>query len=50
MSKMFAEDGPVMTFLAPFITEPIGYDRVLDVTVRNGKKIKVVQYILHQIV
>ena len=35
---MFAEDGPVMTFLAPFITEPIGYDRVLDVTVRNGKK------------
>ena len=38
MSIMFAEDGPVMTFLAPFITEPIGYDRVLDVTVRNGKK------------
>jgi len=38
MSVMFAEDGPVMTFLSPFITEPIGYDRVLDVTVRNGKK------------
>jgi hypothetical protein len=38
MSIMFAEDGPVMTFLSPFITEPLGYDRVLDVTVRNGKK------------
>jgi hypothetical protein len=38
MSIMFAEDGPVMTFLAPFITEPIGFDRVLDVTLRNGKK------------
>ncbi len=38
MNIMFAEDGPVMTFLSPFITEPLGYDRVLDVTVRNGKK------------
>jgi hypothetical protein len=38
MSVMFAEDGPVMTFLAPFITEPIGFDRVLDVTLRNGRK------------
>ena len=38
MSIMFAEDGPVMTFLSPFITEPLGYDRVLDVTVRNGRK------------
>lgn len=38
MSIMFAEDGPVMTFLSPFITEPLGYDRVLDVTTRNGRK------------
>ena len=38
MSLMFADDGPVMTLLAPFITEPIGYDRLLDVTVRNGRK------------
>ena len=38
LNLMFAEDGPVMTFLNPFITEPIGYDRVLDVTVRNGRK------------
>ena len=38
LNLMFAEDGPVMTLLEPFITEPIGYDRVLDVTTRNGKK------------
>jgi hypothetical protein len=38
LNLMFAENGPVMTFLNPFITEPLGYDRVLDVTVRNGKK------------
>jgi len=38
LELMFAEDGPVMTLLSPFITEPIGYDRVLDVTTRKGKK------------
>ena len=38
LELMFADDGPVMTFLSPFITEPIGFDRVLDVTVRNGRK------------
>ena len=38
MSLMFAEDGPVMTLLSPFITEPIGYDRLLDVTIRKGRK------------
>ena len=43
---MFAEDGPVRTFLSPFITEPIGYDRVLDVTAgRIGKKDQEVQFI-----
>ena len=40
LNLMFAEDGPVMTLLSPFITEPLGYDRVLDVTVRNGIKDK----------
>ena len=35
---MCADEGPVMTLLAPFITEPIGSDRLLDVTVRNGRK------------
>jgi len=38
MSIMFAENGPIMTFLAPFITEPIGFDRFIDVTTRNGRK------------
>ena len=35
---MFGENGPVRTFLEPFISEPIGFDRFLDVTTRNGKK------------
>ena len=35
---MFAEDGPVLKFLEPFISEPIGFDRFIDVSVRNGKK------------
>ena len=38
LELMFAADGPVMTLLSPFITEPIGYDRVLDVTTRKGRK------------
>ena len=38
LELMFAEDGPLITLLNPFITEPIGYDRLLDVTVRNGFK------------
>ena len=38
LDLMFAEDGPVMTLLESFITEPIGYDRVIDVTTRNGRK------------
>jgi hypothetical protein len=38
LDLMFAEDGPVMTFLEPYITEPIGFDRFIDVTTRNGRK------------
>jgi hypothetical protein len=38
LDLMFADDGPVMTFLEPYITEPIGFDRFIDVTTRNGKK------------
>jgi len=38
LDLMFSEDGPVFTFLEPFITEPIGFDRFIDVTTRNGKK------------
>ena len=28
----------MFTFLEPFITEPIGFDRFIDATVRNGRK------------
>jgi len=38
LDLMFAEEGPVMTLLEPFITEPIGFDRIIDVTTRNGRK------------
>ena len=39
LELMFAEDGPLITLLNPFITEPIGYDRLIDVTTRKGKKV-----------
>ena len=38
LELMFAEDGPLITLLNPFITEPIGYDRLIDVTTRKGRK------------
>ncbi len=38
MNLMFSEEGPVLKFLEPFISEPIGFDRFIDVSVRNGKK------------
>ena len=38
MEMMFSEDGPVFTFLSPFVSEPLGYDRFIDVTTRAGRK------------
>ena len=38
LNLMFGEDGPVAKFLEPFISEPLGFDRFIDVTTRNGKK------------
>lgn len=38
MDMMFSEGGPVFTFLSPFVSEPLGYDRFIDVTTRAGKK------------
>ena len=38
MNLMFGEDGPVSKFLEPFISEPLGFDRFIDVTTRNGRK------------
>ena len=37
LGLMFSENGPVFQYLAPFVSEPLGYDRFLDVTLRNGK-------------
>ena len=38
MNLMFGKDGPVAKFLEPFISEPLGFDRLIDVTTRNGVK------------
>ena len=38
LNLMFAEDGPVRTLIEPFVSEPLGFDRFIDVTTRNGKK------------
>jgi len=38
LNLMFGENGPVSKFLEPFISEPLGFDRFIDVTTRNGKK------------
>ena len=38
MNLMFGEQGPVRKFLEPYFSEPIGFDRFIDVTIRNGKK------------
>ena len=38
MNLMFGENGPVSKFLEPFISEPLGFDRFIDVTTRNGIK------------
>jgi len=38
MDLMFGENGPVMKFLEPFVSEPLGFDRFIDVTTRNGRK------------
>jgi len=38
MNLMFGENGPVSVYLDPFISEPLGFDRFIDVTTRNGRK------------
>jgi|MDTB01.3.fsa_nt_gb hypothetical protein len=38
LNLMFGEQGPVRKFLEPYFSEPIGFDRFIDVTTRNGKK------------
>jgi len=37
LQQVFATDGPVWELLAPFMSEPIGFERFYDVTIRGGK-------------
>jgi len=37
LQQLFAEDGPAWEFFAPFMSEPIGFDKFLDITMRGGK-------------
>ena len=34
---LFGENGPVRELLGPFIAEPLGFDRFIDVTTRGGR-------------
>jgi len=38
LDMMFSPDGPIMEILEPFVSEPLGYDRLIDVTVNAGRK------------
>ena len=38
LDLMFGQEGPVFKFLSPFVSEPLGYDRFIDVTTRAGRK------------
>ena len=36
-NQLFAEGGAVRELLGPFISEPLGFDRLIDVTTRGGR-------------
>ena len=38
LDLMFSPDGPIFEILEPFVSEPLGYDRLIDVTVNSGRK------------
>jgi len=38
LNQLFQPDGPIQEFLEPFVSEPLGFDRLIDVTLRNGNK------------
>ena len=38
LNQLFKPEGPIQEFLEPFVSEPLGFDRLLDVTLRNGRK------------
>ena len=38
LNQIFSPEGPLMEILEPFVSEPLGYDRLIDVTVNEGRK------------
>ena len=38
LKLLFNPEGPMMEVLEPFVSEPLGYDRFIDVTVNEGRK------------
>ena len=38
LNLLFKPDGPIQEFLEPFVSEPLGFDRLIDVTTRRGIK------------
>jgi hypothetical protein len=38
LKLLFNPEGPMMEILEPFVSEPLGYDRFIDVTVNEGRK------------
>ena len=38
LNQLFQPEGPIQEFLEPFVSEPLGFDRLIDVTLRNGNK------------
>ena len=38
LKLLFDPEGPLMEVLEPFVSEPLGYDRFIDVTVNDGRK------------
>ena len=38
LNLLFSPEGPMMEILEPFVSQPLGYDRLIDVTLNQGKK------------
>ena len=38
LGLLFSPEGPFMEVLEPFVSEPLGYDRLVDVTAGGGRK------------
>ena len=38
LGLLFSPEGPMMEIMEPFVSEPLGYDRLVDVTAGGGRK------------